>query len=93
MGGSPDAVCRVEERPGLWPRSRSPTPLLDEFRRLADRHERGFMAERAHDIATPDFVGGSGISRLLPSRCETTSMAAKSAVAQLPRTTIGWRCW
>jgi len=43
--------------------------------------------------AMPASSGVQGSPGLLPSRCETSTMAANSSVAQVARTTNGWACW
>jgi len=40
-----------------------------------------------------EAVAVQGSPGLLPSRCETSTMAANSSVAQVARTTNGWACW
>lgn len=56
----------------------------------ASRHRREGSGSQGQCLEAVAVQGSPG---LLPSRCETSSMAANSSVAQVARTTKGWACW
>jgi hypothetical protein len=61
-------------------------PCWSQLARTGAR-ARGQQGQCLHAMTVQGSPG------LLPSRCETSSMAANSSVAQVARTTNGWACW